>query len=173
MMLSHYIYVAVQPILTFIKSHLGIAMTARFSTQAASAGVVRVARIALQSAALAGVWYVADLLVRRLGLPVPGGVVGLAALLALLFCGGLPSRWIKAGADWLLSDMLLFFIPAAVAAVQYGGLFKEDGWRLALVVVAGTLMVMVAVAFAVEQAARLERRLALRRVLVTRHAARA
>jgi holin-like protein len=172
-MLSHYIYVAVQPILTFIKSHLGIAMTARFSTQAASAGVVRVARIALQSAALAGVWYVADWLVRRLGLPVPGGVVGLAALLALLFCGGLPSRWIKAGADWLLSDMLLFFIPAAVAAVQYGGLFKEDGWRLALVVVAGTLMVMVAVAFAVEQAARLERRLALRRVLVTRHAARA
>jgi holin-like protein len=173
MMLSHYIYVAVQPILTFIKSHLGIAMTARFSTQAASAGVVRVARIALQSAALAGVWYVADWLVRRLGLPVPGGVVGLAAVLALLFCGGLPSRWIKAGADWLLSDMLLFFIPAAVAAVQYGGLFKEDGWRLALVVVAGTLMVMVAVAFAVEQAARLERRLALRRVLVTRHAARA
>ncbi|WP_429315277.1 CidA/LrgA family protein [Paraburkholderia sp. GAS448] len=148
-------------------------MTTRFSTQAASASVVRVARIALQSAALAGVWYVADLLVRRLGLPVPGGVVGLAALLALLFCGGLPSRWIKAGADWLLSDMLLFFIPAAVAAVQYGGLFKEDGWRLALVVVAGTLMVMVAVAFAVEQAARLERRLALRRVLVTRHAARA
>ena len=173
MMLSHYIYVAVQPILAHIKSHLGIAMTTRLSTRAAPAGVIRVARIALQSAALAGVWYVADLLVRRVGLPVPGGVVGLAALLALLFCGGLPSRWIKAGADWLLSDMLLFFIPAAVAAVQYGGLFKEDGWRLALVVVVGTLMVMVAVAFAVEQAARLERRLALRRVRVTRHAARA
>ncbi len=30
-------------------------------------------------------------------------------------------------AIWLLSDMLLFFIPAAVAAVQYGGLFREDG----------------------------------------------
>ena len=124
----------------------------------------------MQSAALAVVWYVADFIVRRLGLPVPGGVVGLIALLALLFSGGLPTRWIKSGADWLLSDMLLFFIPAAVAAVQYGGLFREDGWRLALVVVAGTLMVMVAVAFAVEQAARLERRLALRRVRVTRHA---
>jgi holin-like protein len=103
---------------------------------------------------------------------VPGGVVGLVALLALLFCGGVTPRWIKAGADWLLSDMLLFFIPAAVAAVQYGGLFRADGWRLALVVIAGTLMVMLAVAFAVEQAARLERRLALRRVMVARHAAR-
>ena len=134
--------------------------------------VLRVARIVVQSAALAGVWVVADFAVRTLHLPVPGGVVGLVALLALLFCGGIAPRWIKAGADWLLSDMLLFFIPAAVAAVQYGGLFREDGWRLALVVIAGTLMVILAVAFAVEQAARLERRLALRRVMVARHAAR-
>jgi len=125
-------------------------MTTRFLARTAPAGVLRVARIAVQSTVLAGVWYVADLIARRLGLPVPGGVIGLVALLALLF-----------------------FIPAAVAAVQYGGLFREDGWRLALVVVAGTLMVMVAVAFAVEQAARLERRLMLRRVMISRHAARA
>ncbi len=148
-------------------------MTTRFLARTAPAGVLRVARIAVQSTVLAGVWYVADLIARRLGLPVPGGVIGLVALLALLFCGGVSARWVKAGADWLLSDMLLFFIPAAVAAVQYGGLFREDGWRLALVVVAGTLMVMVAVAFAVEQAARLERRLMLRRVMISRHAARA
>ncbi|EKS69306.1 MULTISPECIES: CidA/LrgA family protein [Caballeronia] len=133
----------------------------------------RFLRVAVQSAALAGIWVAADFVARKLSLPVPGGVIGLVALLALLFCGGVAPRWVKAGADWLLSDMLLFFIPAAVAAVQYGGLFMEDGWRLALVVVGGTLMVMVAVAFAVDRAARLERRLALRRVLVARHAARA
>ncbi|TCG04417.1 murein hydrolase transporter LrgA [Paraburkholderia steynii] len=124
----------------------------------ATSRVAKTGRIAVQSAGIAAVWFAADCVVRRFGLPVPGGVVGLVPLLALLFCGGVAPRWVKAGADWLLSDMLLFFIPAAVAAVQYGGLFREDGWRLALVVVAGTLMVMVAVAFAVEQAARLERR---------------
>lgn len=129
----------------------------------------RVGRIAGQSALLALVWYAADALTRVTHLPVPGGVVGLVLLLALLFCGGVTPRWVKAGADWLLSDMLLFFIPAAVAAVKYGGLFRADGWRLALVVIGGTLMVMVAVAFAVEQAARLERRLALRRVRDSRH----
>jgi holin-like protein len=148
---------------------------ARFAPSAhagPASGALRVARIAVQSAALAGLWVVADFAVRMLHLPVPGGVVGLVVLLALLFCGGIAPRWVKAGADWLLSDMLLFFIPAAVAAVQYGGLFREDGWRLALVVVGGTLMVMVAVAFTVEQAARLERRLALRRVMVARHASR-
>lgn len=142
---------------------------AKISASAASTGSLaqiarRAGNVMAQSALLAGVWFVADFLARAVHLPVPGGVVGLVLLLALLFCGGVAPRWVKAGADWLLSDMLLFFIPAAVAAVQYGGLFRADGWRLALVVVAGTLMVMVAVAFAVEQAARLERRLALRRV---------
>ena len=131
---------------------------------AQSAGALaRVGRIAVQSALLAGLWFVADAFARATHLPVPGGVIGLAALLALLFSGKVAPRWVKAGADWLLSDMLLFFIPAAVAAVQYGGLFRADGWRLALVVICGTLIVMFAVAFAVEQAARFERHLARRR----------
>ncbi|QGZ62640.1 CidA/LrgA family protein [Paraburkholderia acidisoli] len=151
--------------------------TANTTARAATASLGQIARragnVVAQSALLAGVWFVADQLARAAHLPVPGGVVGLVLLLALLFCGGVTPRWVKAGADWLLSDMLLFFIPAAVAAVQYGGLFRADGWRLALVVVAGTLMVMVAVAFAVEQAARLERRLALRRVRRERHLAHA
>ncbi|SAK92850.1 LrgA family protein [Caballeronia hypogeia] len=152
-------------------------MSAALSTEtqsaAALAAIGRFTRVVLQSGVLAAIWVAADFVARNLALPVPGGVIGLVALLALLFCGGIAPRWVKAGADWLLSDMLLFFIPAAVAAVQYGGLFMEDGWRLALVVVAGTLMVMVAVAFAVDRAARLERRLALRRALVARHAVRA
>ncbi|SAK73036.1 CidA/LrgA family protein [Caballeronia ptereochthonis] len=149
---------------------MSAALTTKMQTANARAALGRFLRVALQSAALAGIWVAADFVARKLALPVPGGVIGLVVLLALLFCGGVAPRWVKAGADWLLSDMLLFFIPAAVAAVQYGGLFMEDGWRLALVVVAGTLMVMVAVAFAVDQAARLERRLALRRALVARHA---
>ncbi|WP_250452585.1 CidA/LrgA family protein [Caballeronia sp. ATUFL_M2_KS44] len=138
----------------------------------ARAAAARFARVAVQSAGIAGIWFAADFVARKLALPVPGGVVGLIALLLLLMCGGIAPRWVKAGADWLLADMLLFFIPAAVAVVQYGGLFMEDGWRLALVVVGGTLMVMIAVAFAVDRAARLERRLALRRALVARHASR-
>ncbi|HVW49697.1 MAG TPA: CidA/LrgA family protein [Trinickia sp.] len=128
------------------------------------------ARIAAQSALLAGVWFAADFAARHLSLPVPGGVLGLALLLALLLTGGVAPRWVKAGADWLLSDMLLFFVPAAVAVVQYGGLFKSDGWRLALVVVVGTLLVMVAVAYTVDQAVRLERVLAARRVAAMRRA---
>jgi holin-like protein len=133
---------------------------------------MRAGKIALQTAVIAGVWTVADFIVRRTGLPVSGGVVGLGLLLVLLF-GGVATCWVEDGANWLLSDMLLFFIPATIAAVKYGGLFEQDGWRLALVVVAGTVSVMVAVALAVDMAARFERRLVLRRVLAERGARRA
>jgi holin-like protein len=151
-------------------------MTSRRSNSLASTRlgsvVMRAGKIALQTAVIAGVWYVADFIVRRTGLPVSGGVVGLGLLLVLLF-GGVATCWVEDGANWLLSDMLLFFIPATIAAVKYGGLFEQDGWRLALVVVAGTVSVMVAVALAVDMAARFERRLVLRRVLAERGARRA
>ncbi|HGL4260698.1 CidA/LrgA family protein [Burkholderia dolosa] len=142
-------------------------------TRAASGGVARTGRIALQAAALGVLWMAVDWAVRALGLPVPSGVIGLAVLLALLFSGRVAPAWVKDGANWLLSDMLLFFVPAAVAAVQYGGLFREDGWRLALVVVAGTAFVMVAVAVAVDLAAKLERKLVVQRVFAERRRARA
>ncbi|KVG07409.1 murein hydrolase transporter LrgA [Burkholderia vietnamiensis] len=134
--------------------------------------LTRTGRIALQSAALGVLWLAVDWAVRAVGLPVPSGVVGLAVLLVLLFSGHVAPAWVKDGANWLLSDMLLFFVPAAVAAVQYGGLFREDGWRIALVMLAGTAFVMVAVAVAVDLAAKLERRLAAQRMFAERRRAR-
>lgn len=133
-----------------------------------AAHVAHAGRIVLQATVLAALWLAVDWAVRAVGLPIPSGVIGLAVLLVLLFSGGVAPAWVKDGANWLLSDMLLFFVPAAVAAVQYGGLFREDGWRLALVVVAGTAFVMVAVAVAVDLAAKLERKLAAQRVLAGR-----
>ncbi|WP_412022750.1 CidA/LrgA family protein [Burkholderia cepacia] len=139
---------------------------------AAPGSMTRAGRIALQAAALGALWMAVDWAVRTIGLPIPSGVVGLAVLLVLLFSGRVAPAWVKDGANWLLSDMLLFFVPAAVAAVQYGGLFREDGWRIALVMLAGTAFVMVAVAVAVDLAAKLERRLAVQRVFAERRRAR-
>ncbi|MET3818140.1 MULTISPECIES: CidA/LrgA family protein [Burkholderia] len=139
---------------------------------AAAGNVARTGRIVLQAAALGVLWMAVDWVVRAVGLPVPSGVIGLAVLLVLLFSGRVAPAWVKDGANWLLSDMLLFFVPAAVAAVQYGGLFREDGWRIALVMLAGTAFVMVAVAVAVDLAAKLERRLAAQRVFAERRRAR-
>ena len=118
-----------------------------------------------QVAALCLFWWAAD--ARRLGLPVPGSIAGLFVLLLLLRLGWLPLGWVKAGADWLLAELLLFFIPAVVAVVSYAGVIRSVAWQIALVIVASTAVVMLGTALVVDWSYRIERRIRLARA---RHA---
>lgn len=43
--------------------------------------------------------------------------------------------------------MLLFFVPAVVAVVNYAQLLMVDGWRIFLVIALSTLMVLGATAW--------------------------
>ena len=112
---------------------------------------------------LMALWCVSDQAVRRLHLPVPGNVLGLGVLVLLLRQGWLPLDRVKEGADWLLAEMLLFFIPAVVAVVQYPAVILREGWQLLVVILLGTVTVMVGTALVVERVFRLEHRLRLRR----------
>ncbi|MBF8754927.1 CidA/LrgA family protein [Pseudomonas guariconensis] len=85
-----------------------------------------------------------------LGWPIPGGVMGLALLLLLFACGVLKPATLQAGAGWLMAEMLLFFIPALMSLLDYGGLLRSDGWRILLVIAVSTLLVMVVTAVTVE-----------------------
>jgi holin-like protein len=60
------------------------------------------------------------------------------------------SEWFDVGTSFLFRHMLLFFVPAAVGAMQYPQLFGTEGLRVLAVVGASTVLVMVATAFAVE-----------------------
>ncbi|MPS26691.1 MAG: CidA/LrgA family protein [Alcaligenaceae bacterium] len=110
-----------------------------------------------QVLALVAVWWAADSAVHWAGLPIPGGVVGLFAVLALLLSGRLPLHRIDQGAQWLLADMLVFFIPAVVAMVRYQDLLRTDGLKLAAVIVLGNACVMLVTAVTVEWIARRRR----------------
>ncbi|GLH70712.1 hypothetical protein GETHPA_22450 [Geothrix rubra] len=112
-----------------------------------------------QVAGLAALWWASDGAMRALRLPVPGSVAGLAVLVLLLRKGWLPLSWVAEGAGWLLAEMLLFFIPAVVAVVQYPAVILKEGWQLLLVILLGTVGVMVGTALVVERAVRLEQRL--------------
>ncbi|MNW07714.1 holin-like protein [compost metagenome] len=54
------------------------------------------------------------------------------------------------GAGFLLAEMLLFFIPALMSLLDYGGLLRDEGWRILLVIGVSTLVVMLVTAFTVE-----------------------
>lgn len=117
---------------------------------------------------LIAAWYAADRLSAWVGLPFSGGVVGLIIMVILLQSGVLRPAAIEHGADWLLSNMLLFFIPLVVSVVQFTGLLKEDGLRLFAAIGIGFTCVMLATAFTVEWVCRFERGRKLRRLRADR-----
>ncbi|WP_420998078.1 CidA/LrgA family protein [Cupriavidus sp. 30B13] len=116
----------------------------------------------VQVAALCALWLLADWLRARLGIALPAGLLGLVALAALLFTGAVRGGWVRRGADWLLGEMLLFFIPAVLAVVQYPDLVRHQGLRICAVIALSTVAVMLVTALVVEQVYRLELRLARR-----------
>lgn len=91
-----------------------------------------------------------DQLAQRFHLPLPGSVLALGLLLALLATRVVPLADLRRGADWLLAEMLLFFIPAVMAVSQHLALLRSDGVRIVAVILLSTVLVMTATAFLVD-----------------------
>ncbi|RAL24219.1 CidA/LrgA family protein [Thermoflavimicrobium daqui] len=91
-------------------------------------------------------------------LPIPGHVIGLVLLLLVLKQEWLRMEWLEEGAEWLLGELLLFFIPSVVGVIQFKALLAENSLGLLFVMGVGTLMVMMVTAWFVEQLYRYRRR---------------
>ena len=61
--------------------------------------------------------FAGELVTRTAGLPLPGPVVGLVLLLALLIARGGPDEGMKTTASGLLRHLLLLFVPAGAGIV--------------------------------------------------------
>ncbi|EPZ2458864.1 CidA/LrgA family protein [Citrobacter youngae] len=118
--------------------------------------VIQRLQIPVQVLLYAGLFVFAQYLVSWLHLPLPANLVGMVLMLALIFCRVIPLSWIRAGARWLLAEMLLFFVPAVVAVVNYTQLLLVDGWRIFAVIAISTLMVLGATAWVVDKVYRYE-----------------
>lgn len=102
-----------------------------------------IGRIVLQIAVLILFSLGMNSLAQALHLPIPGSILGIVILFALLKTGVIKLAWIEQGANWLLAELLLFFIPAAVGVMKYIPLLEHDGVRILTVVILSTLTVMV------------------------------
>ncbi|WP_312393524.1 CidA/LrgA family protein [Mixta calida] len=128
-----------------------------------STGWLRRLQVPLQVGIYIGLFIFAQQLVGWLHLPLPANIVGMLLLLTLIVLRIVPLKWVKAGGSWLLAEMLLFFVPAVVAVVNYGDLLKVEGWRICVVIALSTLMVLGATALVVDRVYRLEIWLAQRK----------
>ena len=100
----------------------------------------KIVRFLGQLAVLIVIYIVGDQIVLRTGLPLPGNVVGIVLLYALLNLGVLRLEQVQDAADFLLRHLVFFFIPVAVDLMNWGGVFYRYGLALALAIVVSTIL---------------------------------
>jgi len=110
------------------------------------------ALILLLSCQLAG-----ELAIRALALPVPGPVLGMALLFALLFWRRRSTPALDQAADTLLANLSLLFVPAGVGIVQHWHLLSAQLLPIMVTVVLSTLLALAASAAAYVAVARMLR----------------
>src|SRR5215467_15986826 len=91
--------------------------------------------IAAQLAALIGISKAGYLAATALHLPLPGNLVGMLFLFALLRSGLVPQAWIEQTSSILTRHLAFFFIPITVGLMGYSRLLIDSG-----VAVIGTLL---------------------------------
>ena len=107
-------------------------------------------QIPVQVLLYVGLFIFAQYLVNRWQVPLPANLVGMVMLLLLIVCRVIPVSWVRAGARWLLAEMLLFFVPAAMILMQNPQMFGLLGLKLLAIIVVGTILVMAATALTID-----------------------
>lgn len=80
---------------------------------------------------------------QALGIPVPGGVIGMLILfVGLLVRRGVPEDLEKTS-QVVLKPLSLYFVPASVGIMTMGPLLAQEGLRIGIVMVLSTIIPLV------------------------------
>ncbi|WP_425803002.1 CidA/LrgA family protein [Desulfitobacterium sp. Sab5] len=82
-------------------------------------------------------------LAKVLHLSFPGSLIGMGLLFLLLRLRIFRYRWVVIGGNWLLTELLLFFIPTVVAVIQYEDLIHKAGLEFLFIILIGSIIVMI------------------------------
>lgn len=86
--------------------------------------------------------YVMNKFVAAIHLHIPGSILGIILMFFLLQLKLIRLEWVELGANLLLAELLLFFIPSAAGIIQYTNLLYDSGIRILLVVILSMVIVM-------------------------------
>ena len=95
-------------------------------------------------AVLVGCLLAGEAIKRWLGLVLPGNILGLFLLLALLGTGAVPLHWVAGAARWLLWLLPFLFMPIFVYALHNRDFWLADRGLFAGVVAVATLLLWTA-----------------------------
>ena len=83
----------------------------------------------------AGVWAV-----EKMALPIPGNLVGMVLLYALLALGIVKLSWFEAAGCFLIRHLAFFFVPITVGLMDAGSLFATSGVGIILTLAASAVI---------------------------------
>jgi len=118
----------------------------------------RIVRIVFQIALLSLISLFGTLVSVYFALPIPGSLIGMVTLFALLCTGIVKVEWFEQGATLLIGELLLFFIPSAIGIIQYTQLFGMTGALLLAVVIISIMAVLISTVGATIWATRFKRK---------------
>ncbi|WP_462411756.1 CidA/LrgA family protein [Neobacillus sp. Marseille-QA0830] len=75
-------------------------------------------------------------------IPIPASMFGLILLFLALCLKIVKLEWVEQGANWLLAELLLFFVPSAVGIVNYKEIFSFVGAEIVILIGISTIIVM-------------------------------
>lgn len=104
--------------------------------------VRRILIITVQILLLWGLSALCQLVATAWHAPVPGSMIAFALLFLLLQARLVPLSWVEQGANFLLAQLLLFFVPSAVGVIQYPHIVHTEGLQLYLIIAVSTATVM-------------------------------
>lgn len=70
--------------------------------------------------------YLLGMELHRLGLPIPGGVLGLLLFYGALASGLIKLQWVEKAAGFLLRHMVLLFVPLTVGLMDMGAVISHQ-----------------------------------------------
>jgi holin-like protein len=80
-------------------------------------------------------------LIHRVGVPIPGGVLGLMLFYLAMSAGIVKMKWVERTANLLLRHMVLLFVPLTVGLMEMGPVLSKQ----AVAITASLLVSLVAV----------------------------
>ena len=111
-----------------------------------------------QFGVLCAVYYAGEVIANLTGLPIPGSVIGLLLMLALLRTGVVKARHVEETADFLIRAMPVMFIPVTTGLmVSYGLLSGHEAAFLGITTVS-TVAVFASAGWTAQAVIRYKRR---------------
>ncbi|WP_432362657.1 CidA/LrgA family protein [Sporosarcina sp. UB5] len=96
--------------------------------------------IILQICILYIFFFIGNVIQNFFQLVIPGSIIGLVLLFICLCFNIVPVKWIENGAGFLLSLLMLFFIPTTVGVMNYSSLLSFHGALFILAVLLSTFI---------------------------------